>query len=162
MNDDSEDVQRWIRLKRYESPGEGYYESFLQDFKERQRSEMLRQSARSLLLERVAMWFEESGGARRLVPAGAMAAAAVGAGLYYLAATGTDQPAPATYAGVPANEAAPHAAVAAIPAEPLAEDEEAIQLSLPRPSLRVPGFAGDSPAGAGVLSAGVRGSLREL
>ncbi len=83
MND-SEDVQRLIRLKRYETPGEAYYQSFMEDFKERQRAELLRGSARGLLLERIGMWFDELGGAKRLVPAGAMAATAIGLGLYFV------------------------------------------------------------------------------
>ncbi len=163
MNDDSEDVQRWIRLKRYESPGEGYYESFLQDFKERQRSEMLRQSARGLLFERVAMWLEESGGAKRLVPAGALAAAALGAGLYYFAGAAGTPEGGATYAGAPAGEAqVPPAATASVVAEDRPADEEAIHLHLPRPAVRVPDLADESQLDAKVLSAGIRGGLREL
>ncbi len=158
MNDDSEDVQRWIRLKRYESPAEGYYESFLEDFKERQRSEMLRQSARGLLFERVAMWFEESGGAKRFAPVGAMAAAAVGVGLYF-ATTDGDRSTTPSYAGAPANEATP---LPTSESDIAAADEEAIHLRLPRPSMRVPVLGDESPSGPGVLSAGVRGGLREL
>lgn len=52
---DSEDVQRLIRLKRYETPGDEYFESFLEQFKERQRSEMLHRSARGLLLEQAGL-----------------------------------------------------------------------------------------------------------
>jgi hypothetical protein len=33
---------RLIRLKRYETPGEVYFENFMDEFRERQRSEALR------------------------------------------------------------------------------------------------------------------------
>jgi hypothetical protein len=49
-----EDIQRLIRLKRYETPGEDFVEDFVTQFHQRQRSEMLRQSARGLLWERLA------------------------------------------------------------------------------------------------------------
>lgn len=53
-----QDIQRLIRLKRFETPGEDFVEDFLSQFKERQRSELLRQSARGLLWERVSTYFE--------------------------------------------------------------------------------------------------------
>lgn len=50
-------VERLLRLKRYEKPEEDFVESFIVQFHERQRREMLRQSARGLLWERlVAYW----------------------------------------------------------------------------------------------------------
>lgn len=163
MNDDSEEVQRLLRLKRYESPAQGYYESFLQDFKERQRSEMLRLSARDLLLERLSMWFEESGGAKRFVPAGALAAATVGVGLYLTATVSTDQASSETYAAGPSQDLAHPLAVetASASLQP-SEEEEAIHLSLPRPAVRVPDLADETSIDAKVLSAGVRNGLREL
>ena len=98
---DPEDVQRLIRLKRYESPGDEYFRSFSEAFKERQRAELLKQSARGLLIERFSLWFDESGGTKRFVPAGALAAAAIGAGLY-LALPGEDSsPTNENFAGVP-------------------------------------------------------------
>ena len=53
-----QDIQRLIRLKRFETPGEDFVEDFVSQFRERQRSEMLRQSARGLLWERVTTYFE--------------------------------------------------------------------------------------------------------
>ncbi|NRB76025.1 MAG: hypothetical protein HRU46_16820 [Verrucomicrobiales bacterium] len=78
---DSDEVQQLLRLKRYETPGEEYFDSFLNDFKDRQRSELLSRSARSILTERVTVWFDELGSAKWLVPAGA-AAAAIGVGVF--------------------------------------------------------------------------------
>ena len=75
---ESEEVQRLIRLKRYETPGEEFYCRFTEEFKDRQRSELLNCSARSLLAERFGVWFDEWNAGRWLVPTGA--AAAIGAG----------------------------------------------------------------------------------
>lgn len=54
-----EDIQRLIRLKRFETPGEDFVEDFVAQFHERQRSELLRQSARGLLWDRVNTYFED-------------------------------------------------------------------------------------------------------
>jgi hypothetical protein len=53
-----ENIQRLIRLKRHERPSEDFVEQFVTDFQQRQRSEMLRNSARRLLWERVTTYFE--------------------------------------------------------------------------------------------------------
>lgn len=53
-----EDIQRLVRLKRYEMPPEGFVDSFIIAFHERQRSELLKQSARSLFWERLMTFFE--------------------------------------------------------------------------------------------------------
>jgi hypothetical protein len=65
-----EDIQRLIRLKRYETPGEDFVDDFVTQFHQRQRSELLRQSARGLLWERVATYFDDL-----MAPKWAMAAA---------------------------------------------------------------------------------------
>ncbi|MBL9151249.1 MAG: hypothetical protein JNK37_02130 [Verrucomicrobiales bacterium] len=85
---DFEDLQKLLRLKRYEQPPEGYYERFAESFKERQRGEMLRQSSRSLLVERVSTWMWSSGTKRWLYVGGATTAL-LAAG-YYFASGGTD------------------------------------------------------------------------
>lgn len=54
-----ENIQQLIRLKRYETPGEDFVEDFVTQFRERQRSELLRQSARDLLWERVTTYFHD-------------------------------------------------------------------------------------------------------
>ncbi|MBL9129829.1 MAG: hypothetical protein JNG86_01425 [Verrucomicrobiaceae bacterium] len=60
MNDDEfENLQRLIRLKRHESPGEGFTEAFLTRFHQRQREEMLRKSSIELFFERISTRFEE-------------------------------------------------------------------------------------------------------
>lgn len=76
MND--QELQDLIKLKRYEQPEEGYFESFLEEFHDRQRSEVLTGSARGLLMERVGVWFSQLGAMRWAAGAGlAYAAVAV-------------------------------------------------------------------------------------
>jgi len=67
-----EDIQRLIRLKRFEQPEEGFTENFIQKFHQRQRAEMLQQSSLELFWERVTTWW-----AHRLMPKWSMAATAV-------------------------------------------------------------------------------------
>jgi len=55
---DFEDIQRLLRLKRYERPPEDFLEDFIRGFQHRQRQELLRHSARGLLWERVNTYFE--------------------------------------------------------------------------------------------------------
>lgn len=52
-----EAVQRLIRLKRFELPEEDFTENFLREFHQRQRAELLKQSAFALLAERVMTWW---------------------------------------------------------------------------------------------------------
>jgi hypothetical protein len=47
------DVQKLLRLKRYEHPTPDYFERFIDAFQERQRTEVLRRPALSLLWERM-------------------------------------------------------------------------------------------------------------
>jgi len=54
---DFEDIQRLLRLKRYEQPPEGFVEDFVRQFHHRQRQEIMRHSARGLLWERVNTYF---------------------------------------------------------------------------------------------------------
>ncbi len=69
------EVQDLISLKKYEQPEEGYFDEFLVEFQQRQRSEILKTSARGLFVERVKAWFAEFGAMRWLVGAGAAYAA---------------------------------------------------------------------------------------
>lgn len=61
MNSHEEQVQNLIRLKRYETPRDGYFEDFLEEFQSRQRQELLKKSSISLFAERVGTWFRELG-----------------------------------------------------------------------------------------------------
>ncbi|PAW60870.1 MAG: hypothetical protein B9S36_07480 [Verrucomicrobiia bacterium Tous-C2TDCM] len=159
MNE-SEAARRLIRLKRYESPRDEYFRNFVDEFKERQRSEMLRQSARGLLLERLSMWFEESVGAKRFATVGGLAVASVGA-ILWLAATRpeTSLPDSLTRPALKVERSEGTNELARL----VAEEAAPIELQLPARSGRVPGNAEDRLTIApGVLPAGARGSLREL
>ena len=70
MNADHTDIQNLIQLKRYESPSDEYFEEFLEEFHQRQREELLKSSARSLLVERMGVWFKELGMAKWAYGAG--------------------------------------------------------------------------------------------
>lgn len=69
------ELQDLIGLKKYEQPEDGYFEDFLVEFQQRQRSEMLKTSARGLLIERAKAWFSEFGALRWVMGAGAAYAA---------------------------------------------------------------------------------------
>jgi len=55
--EDYEHIRKLIALKRYETPGDAYFEKFLEDFHERQRTELLHTPTRQLLLDRLEAWF---------------------------------------------------------------------------------------------------------
>ena len=55
---DFEELQNLIRLKRHEQPSPDFVDDFVRSFQQRQRSELLNQSARGLLWERVTTYFD--------------------------------------------------------------------------------------------------------
>lgn len=128
-----DDVQQLLRLKRYESPGEEYFEEFAEKFKDRQRAEMLQQSARSILMERVSVWFDEMSPSRWATPVAAAAGICLLAGGGYALVQSQS-----TSSKMPMAEATGSASTLPQFEEPA---EETIELSLPKPSNRVPGEA---------------------
>jgi len=52
-------------------PADDYFERFLADFHRRQRQDLMKRSARSLLLERMGVWLREMGGSKWSYGAGA-------------------------------------------------------------------------------------------
>ena len=78
-----QEIERLLRLKRYERPPEDFYQNFLEGFKERQRGEMLRQSARGLLCERVSTLLYGFG-PRHWMAAGGAATAVIAAGFFLI------------------------------------------------------------------------------
>jgi len=147
---DEEEVQKLIALKRYETPGEAYYEQFAENFKDRQRSEMLRHSSRALLAERVSVWFNEMNGAKWLAPAGAVAAA-VAVGVFVL---GPEENENATPMALLAEQEVEAASIGG---------NEDFQIDLPKPDQRVPELKSEVTGGANtILPASVRGNLLEL
>lgn len=53
MDDEFKDLQRLLRLKRYEAPPPEYFEDFLFDFHRRQREELLRRPLWRLVVDRI-------------------------------------------------------------------------------------------------------------
>ncbi len=50
---EEDDIQKLLRLKRYEQPPPEYFDKFLRDFQRRQRSELLRQPLWKIALDRL-------------------------------------------------------------------------------------------------------------
>lgn len=87
MSEEKTDIEKLIRLKRFEQPPEGYFDDFLLEFQSRQRSELLKRSAHSLFFERLGTYF--SGFSKRQwVYAGSAAYAAVTIGFFLIAGSG--------------------------------------------------------------------------
>jgi len=58
MSDELSNIQKLIRLKRYEQPPEGYFDDFLLEFQRRQRAEMLQRPTWQLVWERANLWLD--------------------------------------------------------------------------------------------------------
>ncbi|MEA3188478.1 MAG: hypothetical protein QOD99_2308 [Chthoniobacter sp.] len=58
MSDES-DLQKLLRLKRYEQPPPKYFENFLHDFHRRQRAELLREPLWKIARDRFVAFFSE-------------------------------------------------------------------------------------------------------
>lgn len=80
------DIQKLLRLKRYEKPPEGYFDDFLIEFQRRQRTELLRVPLHEILWDRATSWLDTV-----RVPAMAYAAIVVmGIGATTVILTGLD------------------------------------------------------------------------
>ena len=64
MQEDHEDISRLLRLKRFEQPSPEYFETFLREFKDRQRSQLLREPAWRIAWDRLCAFFGEQMPAR--------------------------------------------------------------------------------------------------
>ncbi|MEJ6573337.1 MAG: hypothetical protein QNL01_08200 [Akkermansiaceae bacterium] len=93
MNDENfEQVQQLIALKRHEQPDDAYFEEFLDEFHRRQRQELLQRSSRSLFFERVSTWFKDTS-KWNFVMGGGAAYAAVMLGFFFWPKADTTTPA---------------------------------------------------------------------
>ncbi len=110
MSNYEEQIQKIVSLKRYETPRDGYFEDFLLEFQQRQRSELLHKSSTTLFFERVATWFRELGSIKWVAGAGAAYAAIMLAVLIWPAGPGTvpdSNRAPASFEGGQGSPAMP-------------------------------------------------------
>lgn len=99
-----EKVRQLIRLKRFEQPGEDFTESFLREFHQRQRAEMLRKSSVELFMERLSTWWEHL-----MIPKWSLATAAAAcvAGMWLFIGNGSSHPSMADTPTPPASPVAP-------------------------------------------------------
>lgn len=157
---DPQDVSKLIGLKRYESPGEEYFENFLDGFHQKQRRDLLQFSSRQLFAERVATWVAPHGRAAWMVPAGAVAAA-LAAGLYFVLPGGEIPATQDRLAVVPSP-----VSLSAPEVTSPATLESTVQLNLPRRADGAPGPATvqvrPQHSNSALVPVNLRGSLREL
>jgi|TARA_B100000959_G_scaffold221069_1_gene233751 hypothetical protein len=71
VNKEFQELQELLEERGQGVPADEYFEEFLSDFHRRQRQDLMRRSARSLLLERMGVWLQEMGGAKWIYGAGA-------------------------------------------------------------------------------------------
>jgi hypothetical protein len=64
MQDDHEDISKLLRLKRFEQPPPEYYETFLREFKDRQRAQLLREPVWRIAWDRLVAFLGEQMPAR--------------------------------------------------------------------------------------------------
>lgn len=81
MPPEDQEIRALLRLKKFEQPPPGYYESFLTEFQRRQREELLRRSFWQLALDRAQVFFSEHAMASRLSYASATVAVLALAGV---------------------------------------------------------------------------------
>jgi|APTNR8051073442_1049403.scaffolds.fasta_scaffold03301_7 hypothetical protein len=127
---DFEHIQNLIRLKRHEKPDESFVEDFLTSFHQRQREDLLKRSARSLVLERISTYLANFF-APKWAYAGVAAVAAIALTLFAVnrpasTQSGNNQPEiAATKGAVPA----PEPKVATAPPTPsVPKDEFGVEL----------------------------------
>ena len=69
-----DDLEKLLRIKKYETPGEEYFENFVSEFRARRDRESLHNpTSFSLMKRRTADWFDDLGPAKWAVPAGSFA-----------------------------------------------------------------------------------------
>lgn len=93
MKKDLPDIEKLLEMRGQSVPADEYFEVFLSDFHRRQREDLLKRSARSLLLERLGVWFREMGKLRWIYAAvGACLLIAAGSLVWPGSRTSTELP----------------------------------------------------------------------
>lgn len=77
MSPEEEKVQKIIRLKRYESPPEGYFDNFLAEFQKRRDEEMQEKKSRAGIFSKGLAWFRGMGTGSLCIGGGLAYAAAI-------------------------------------------------------------------------------------
>ena len=88
MSEKDDNLNKLLRLKKYETPGQDYFDNFLDELKERQRRDAMKQSPLELMKERFVDWLDELGPKKWALPAGSLAALS----LAFLSWGGKDRP----------------------------------------------------------------------
>ena len=70
MNKEFPEIQKLLQMRSESAPADEYFEEFLAEFHRRQRQDLMKRSARSLLFERVGVWIREMGSAKWVYGAG--------------------------------------------------------------------------------------------
>lgn len=76
------DIEKLLRLKRYEKPSEEFLDRFMAEFQNRQRAEILRLSAHGLFFERLSTWTWGMGRWKWAYAGGAASALAISGGMF--------------------------------------------------------------------------------
>lgn len=128
---DETDIQKLLRLKRYEQPSPDYFEKFLRDFHHRQRAELLRQPVWKIAFERVEAFFsEQSMGRYAYTVATAMVLLFAGITSFHILNNGGSAP-----AGIAQLQKDSRVETAAAPSDVAAQNS----LALGNPHIQLPG-----------------------
>ena len=137
---ENENLQKLLRLKKYETPGDEYFDDFLEGLKERQREDALKLSATGLLKERITQWYQDLGSEKWAVPAGSVAAVMI-AFFAFGGNNGREKK-----ISVDKNKKGP----------------ETFEIQIPKIDQFSPALPGESNGNGSVLPASYTGALREL
>lgn len=163
--DSPDDIERLMRLKRYESPDKEYFDRFKAEFRERQRMGICNISARQLLLERVTVWFSQCTLAKCGIPLAVMSVIGLTAGWFFVSSSHSVRT---------PEIAMDQTQQSSQDSESSSDRAQDFELQLPQISSRIPGIPGQpsnqassqtsnqASNGTKILPAGVRLGLREL
>ena len=71
MSTEIQEIRKLLKMRSESAPADEYFEDFLAEFHLRQRQDLMKRSARSLLMERVGVWLREMGRTKWMYGAGA-------------------------------------------------------------------------------------------
>lgn len=92
MNKEFPELQKLLQMRGEDAPADEYFEEFLDEFHRRQRQDLMKRSARSLMMERITVWMREMGSRKWIYAAGSAYAVAMVAVLAWPKATPAPDP----------------------------------------------------------------------